>query len=482
MNKTTRVLLWLTGWIVVLFVVLGLVAQCAVESSRRKLVSYCEGLEKRGESLKIEALAPPDPPKNDAPILIEAMKELRVAVDQNKVKFIFTGTETAPGRNLVVHLRDKARTSDSKESSWEEAAQQYAPLEEPLAKIRQLAKSPSLEIQPDYELGFDMPLDGLTESLKATQFLSSQCTLRLHAGDLAGCLDNILTMLALAEFTGKQKILISQLVSTAIIGIAQVQTWELLQSPLVSDEQLQALQGAWEKIHITKNIAPLLRMERACAVPTFELAALDLHSTMRSMTGAPAVKASMPTSWEEFTSMGRFFLWHAFFRHTDELHLIEDYQLLIDAVPRETLHGPWNSFVSVAKTLSSSTSDQPLSRLFSRMIFVNVVNSLHRLVSSQAMSDLCVTAIAIKRYQLAKGSLPESLARLVPAYLPTVPIDLFDGKPLRYRASNETDYLLYSMGADMTDDGGDATRTGIRKGLLYGKDIVWPMPAAEPPH
>ncbi|MDL5055556.1 ankyrin repeat domain-containing protein [Oscillatoria laete-virens NRMC-F 0139] len=62
-------------------------------------------------------------------------------------------------------------------------------------------------------------------------------------------------------------------------------------------------------------------------------------------------------------------------------------------------------------------------------------------------------AIAIKRYQLAHGKLPDSLAQLVPAFIPEIPTDPFNRKPLQYGEENGGFYV-YSVGPDLTDDGG----------------------------
>jgi hypothetical protein len=63
-------------------------------------------------------------------------------------------------------------------------------------------------------------------------------------------------------------------------------------------------------------------------------------------------------------------------------------------------------------------------------------------------------ALAAERYRRSHGDWPQSLADLVPRFLPTVPLDPFDGKPLRYR---KTDHgaIVYSVGEDGCDDGGD---------------------------
>jgi len=79
--------------------------------------------------------------------------------------------------------------------------------------------------------------------------------------------------------------------------------------------------------------------------------------------------------------------------------------------------------------------------------------------------DLARTALAIERYRLATGQVPERLAELVPQYLDTVPLDPFDGRPLRYRRT-DAGYRLYSVMEDGQDNGG-ITRAEANKGDPY---------------
>ena len=60
--------------------------------------------------------------------------------------------------------------------------------------------------------------------------------------------------------------------------------------------------------------------------------------------------------------------------------------------------------------------------------------------------------LALKGYKMDKGGLPETLDELVPAYIEAVPPDDFDGRPFRYSASRK---VIYSVGKNLTDDGGD---------------------------
>jgi hypothetical protein len=68
-----------------------------------------------------------------------------------------------------------------------------------------------------------------------------------------------------------------------------------------------------------------------------------------------------------------------------------------------------------------------------------------------------VAALAAERYRDAHGDWPRDIADLVPDYLAAVPLDPFDAKPLRFRRVDDG-AIVYSVGEDGRDDGGDLTQ------------------------
>jgi hypothetical protein len=68
---------------------------------------------------------------------------------------------------------------------------------------------------------------------------------------------------------------------------------------------------------------------------------------------------------------------------------------------------------------------------------------------------LARTALALERYRLAQGALPDSLDQLVPQYADAIPADPFDGQPIRYKLLDKG-YAVYSVGWNESDDGGGA--------------------------
>ena len=74
--------------------------------------------------------------------------------------------------------------------------------------------------------------------------------------------------------------------------------------------------------------------------------------------------------------------------------------------------------------------------------------------TTQTLLDQDSLACALERYRAANGGYPETLEALVPQFASKLPHDLFDGRPLRYRRTDDGRYLLYSIGWNSKDDGG----------------------------
>ena len=83
-------------------------------------------------------------------------------------------------------------------------------------------------------------------------------------------------------------------------------------------------------------------------------------------------------------------------------------------------------------------------------------------------------AFALAAYRADAGRYPVRLDDLAPKYLARIPADVFSGKPLIYRPT-ENDYLLYSVGVNGIDEDGRWTEDEPR-----GDDLRVRMPVPEP--
>jgi hypothetical protein len=125
-----------------------------------------------------------------------------------------------------------------------------------------------------------------------------------------------------------------------------------------------------------------------------------------------------------------------------------------------------------------TNSVQKMTYLFTLVGTPNFKRAVWKCALTETERRLVITAIALKRYQKLNGEFPEALDRLVPKFMPSVPFDCMDGRPLHYHPRDKDSFLLYSAGEDGRDDGGDPAprKSGEKPGLWTGRDAVWPSP------
>ena len=80
--------------------------------------------------------------------------------------------------------------------------------------------------------------------------------------------------------------------------------------------------------------------------------------------------------------------------------------------------------------------------LYARLIMAVLGDSVTKFAYGQASVDLARMAIALERYQMAHGELPESLDALAPRFVAKVPHDVIGGQPLKYRRERDGLYVL----------------------------------------
>ena len=93
---------------------------------------------------------------------------------------------------------------------------------------------------------------------------------------------------------------------------------------------------------------------------------------------------------------------------------------------------------------------------------------------SMARVQQARTAIALERFFVKQAKYPAHLDELVPEFLPGVPLDPCDGKPLRYRRESDGHGVVWSIGKNRRDD--DA-KFDPKAMLSDQPDRVWSLSA-----
>jgi hypothetical protein len=87
-----------------------------------------------------------------------------------------------------------------------------------------------------------------------------------------------------------------------------------------------------------------------------------------------------------------------------------------------------------------------------------LVPGLYRLppkvVAAQTAVDEAALACALERYLLVRGRAPETLDSLSPTYLEHLPNDVIEGRPYKFRRTDDGKFVLYSVAWNEQDDQG----------------------------
>jgi hypothetical protein len=114
--------------------------------------------------------------------------------------------------------------------------------------------------------------------------------------------------------------------------------------------------------------------------------------------------------------------------------------------------------------------------LFSNMLLPALAGFADKSARAETSVDLARIACALERYRLANGQFPETLDTLTPKFIAKLPHDVISGQPLKYRRTDDGQFVLYSVGSNETDDGGTIALT--KNGNLDQNrgDWVWRYP------
>jgi hypothetical protein len=131
----------------------------------------------------------------------------------------------------------------------------------------------------------------------------------------------------------------------------------------------------------------------------------------------------------------------------------------------------------IARIDKISNSPQRYRYMLSLISIPNFSRAAQTAIRAETERQLTLAALAITRFEMRHGKFPSGFEELVPEFLAAEPWDPMSGKPLGYRLK-DGGFVVYSVGEDGIDNGGDATPTPPKKpGLWEGRDAVWPAAA-----
>jgi hypothetical protein len=488
MRKVQRALL-LFGLLAVAFAIMVLLG--ARSRSRTELQRYKAGLRASGEKLTYAELVPVRAANsNDSySLLINAVAQMKGPGSYPGILEI--RKYVSPGQARIAWKGDgpvwtmwSNSGASSTRGTWEDFAAHLDADRDALEQIREALKKPATDARPRTNI-LHSPRINFVAIRTAAQWLAGAAINDLRLGRLEEALENLEALAGLAQMNRDDPTLVAQMIRVAVATCGLRTAWEALQAPGWTEPQLARLQNAWGKLALIEVAERGFVGERVGGIEFWDLArsgsGRKFSQFLSVSSGGPS---ALKLTFEDavFDYVG-FPAYKATSIDADELFYLKTMQEAITALRLLKARHPWAeakqrldaSFAAIDR-ISGST--ERFRHLLSMMSIPNYQKCGETVVYAETERQMTIAAIALKRFELRHGKLPPDLASLVPEFLPELPYDCMSGKPLCYRLKPAAGFLLYSVGQDGRDDGGDPNPASSKGFELWdGRDAVWPSPA-----
>ncbi len=289
----------------------------------------------------------------------------------------------------------------------------------------------------DLSRGFECLLPDISNIRDGARLLNLEAVFRAENGKPGQAFDSITSTFGLARSLSKEPILVSQLVRIACQALAVSALEHVINRTEFTDERLadlsQTLVNAEDPCAMTRAFVG----ERCMGLSFFKMPAAQIPQVLDLFDRHTHLLGVLTIWLYRFVGLADMDI----IAYTD---VVDKYLKAIQLPPHKRL----DAVDVIEENIKKISKIHILLRFmpaFSRCTTIDV--------RIAAQLRTARTGLAIERYRLATGKLPDTLVELTPTYLDAVPKDPFDGKELRYKKL-EIGFVVYSIGEDGSDDGG----------------------------
>jgi hypothetical protein len=431
MNIEQRLLrkrIWSRPWFIVLSILVLIVALFVFFrlSQKYALDKKLDEIRAAGYPATCEELdqwysIPPNT-ENAADTIIDAIAAFQQWPQQDKEDLPLIGNADKPKRTETM-------TEPLKEIIAEYLADNIKALEL-LHKAAQIEHS---RYPVDFTVGFDVLMPYISDLRKSAQLLALEAYLHAQNNQPDFVIDSITAGFGVARSLEKEPTLISQLVQIACQALTVQSLEHAVNRIEFSDEQLKHLSQILKDAQAPEGMLYGFAGERCLWMDVFA------QPTVRKLQYINVSTPASPLKWL-YTAIGM---------------IDQDAGIYLDIMTRyvEAFKLSPIERLKVAKAVEVDIKKIPKIHFLTRAILPAIARITELDFRNIALLDAARVAIAVERYRLANGKLPDSLDDLVPKFLESVPIDPFDAKPLKYKKFGPG-FVIYSVGEDLSDDGG----------------------------
>lgn len=410
-----RWIFWLLGCLVALVVLFYVVENWR---GKRAWEKYKRDLEAKGQVFEWNAYIPPPVPDEQNFFKAPKMTEWFVKGQSQGTNGL--STRLSDPRTSSVASGTNAIVTEADARSYLAWSAQFDP---DFALIREALKRPYARMDGDYSRPFEIPIPNFVAMRTLAQTLAQRahCNFLLRQPEQALAeltLLNDSRRLLQAAPTGKPMTLVSAMINVAVTGLYADTLAEGFRRKAWQEPQLVVLQEQLARIDLPPLVAEAFRLVPAATCHTFEIEPLEKLLFMGN------------SDKERFRKFA------------------------VRLIPRGWIY---QNMVNVAVLEHKS----------------HFTRAYQSCAANQTKAHQAQIACALERYRLARGEYPEKLDALTPQFIANIPHDIIGGQPLHYRRTADGKFLLYSVGWNEKDDGGQPGLTKNRQPDLTTGDWVW---------
>jgi hypothetical protein len=329
-----------------------------------------------------------------------------------------------------------------------------------LAKVIQALELPKSRYPVDLSAGLYADLAHIGRVRQLGQLFQYQCLLALAENRLDDAVHSIKQVVGLTRSLDNEPMLLSSLTRDALLFMAVRCLERTLNPGPLNEQQLTQLSESFDGVHQANIFARALAGEVASIADC-----LALNQPEMFEGPAPTDEA------DESPALGRVALgairFSGLYARDLRFYLrgMQTNLALAKLPPPECL----DMTNHLAEMVRQADAHHHINV---SIILPAMPRVVPKAVDAAAVLTVGRTGIAVEQFRLDKNRLPKALADLAPEYLDSVPIDPFDGQPLRFRKL-DPGYMIYSVGMDGQDDGGNEPPLRIKSTDTNSYDLTF---------
>lgn len=368
-------------------------------------------------------------------------------------------------------LEIEKKTPQERKRAAEFALSVLAYSEPVISRIEQLGQRPGARFPANYEDGFNIEFDQhLSYLMMAGQVLSMRARAELELGRTEAFRRDTLTTWRLAKTARGEPRLISFLVEMTMDGIGLALINLGVKTHSWTDSDLSDFEQALAPLDLVQSMSPALRSERGFFNQFFETLSRGNKASWYIL-GRPQLKD--PAEISKPLPAPLFWIYRHVLLAGDQAFYNRAIQRWVDAIDQAPQRGMNARQLSRIDDGLMNSGLQKYRHPFSSLTLLSAFNvtlsAFNGYIKTAALRQTEINqtriACALERSRLKHGVYPESLDALVPEYFSSLPVDVITLQPMHYRRTEPDKFLLWSVGWNETDEGGQV-------GQKHG-DYVW---------